>query len=85
MLKYIGYSVGNGNSGIVTKEAAMSWAQKLLYSSAKAPDKVYIAEVVEVVERPEPTIVTRTFTADEPMPKHIEVGQFSGAFSRKTA
>ena len=85
MLKYIGYSVGTGNSGITTKEGAHSWAQKLLHSGPKAPDKVYIAEVKEVVERPEPTTVIREFIPDEPMPKTVEVSQFSGSFARKSA
>jgi hypothetical protein len=84
MLKFIGYSIGNGNSGIVTKEGAINWAQKILHSGQKAPDKVYIAEVMQVVERPEPTTVIKDFSPEE-APANVSTGRFASDYKNKVA
>lgn len=64
MKKYLAYSVGNGNSGIKTKEEAVKWAATILSCQARC-EQVFICEAIEIHERTKPSVEVRPFTETE--------------------
>lgn len=62
MKKFIAFN-GGSNSGIVTAEKAISWATDQL-SKQSTLSKVYITEVIEVVERTAPAIKINRFCCE---------------------
>lgn len=61
MKKFIAFVTGSGTSKISTLQEARTWASNALNNHARNSGEVYIAEVIEVVEREVPPIKTRPF------------------------
>lgn len=68
MKKFIAF-INGSNSGIQTKERAHEWAANQLGQGRI--DKIHIAEVIETVERAQPTIEVKSFFCElnEPVAK----------------